>query len=71
MFEFRAKALGLFGDARVFADDVLPVLRKIEVEVSWRHFDNLLRVNKLDETQSVQHRIFITEAPSRRVATVR
>jgi len=44
---------------------------KIDQEVSWRHFDNLLRVNKLDETQSVQHRIFITEAPSWRVATVR
>jgi len=44
---------------------------KIDDEVSWGHFDNLLRVNKLDETQSVQHRIFITEAPSWRVATVR
>ena len=43
----------------------------IDDEVSLGHFDNLLRVNKLDETQSVQHRIFITEAPPRRVATVR
>ena len=44
---------------------------KIDFEVSWGHLDKMLRVNKLDETQSVQHRIFITEAPSWRVATVR
>jgi hypothetical protein len=44
---------------------------KIDFEASWGRFDKMLRVNKLDETQSVQHRIFITEAPSWRVATVR
>ncbi len=44
---------------------------KISHEVSPGHFDNLLPVNKLGETQSVQHRIFITEAPLWRFATVR
>jgi hypothetical protein len=44
---------------------------KIDLEVSWGQLDKMLRVNKLGETQSVQHRIFITEAPWWRVATVR
>ncbi len=32
---------------------------KIDLEVSWGQLDKMLRVNKLDETQSVLHRIFI------------
>jgi hypothetical protein len=65
------EALDLPAVPEVFAENDPPVLRKKRLELSARQLYKMLRVNKLDETQSVQHRIFITEAPAWRIATVR
>lgn len=44
---------------------------KIAPRSAFGHFDNMLRVNKLDETQSVLHRIFIYRGAQWRIATLR